>query len=343
MAVTIKDIARAAGVSHTTVSRALHDHPAISDETISRIKDLAVSMGYVPNATARGLKTHRSHAVGVIVSNIDDPFWSEVMHGVDDVLHPAGYSLIMAETHRNKQREKEVVLMMVQRGVDGVILLAPQFSSEQSHMLHTYGLPMAIVNNEGAGEYQHLIYNDNLQGITLITRHLIDLGHRQIAYLGNTLGGLTNTERERGFTEVMNTAGIPIHEDFIHLTKGGTPEGGFAGAQFLLSQPKMPTAIICYNDFMAVGVYRALTQAGYRVPEDVSVTGFDDISISAYLFPPLTTLHQFKYDLGAGAAKMMLEVLEQSLAHTGKPNTPHKIALQGQLALRKSTAPPRKN
>lgn len=343
MAVTIKDLARAAGVSHTTVSRALHDHPAISTETITRVKNLAVSMGYVPSATARGLKTRRTRALGVIVSDIDDPFWSEVMHGVDDVLHPNGYSFFVAATHRNKQREKEVVRMMVQRGVDGVILLAPQFSSEQAHMLHSYGLPMAIVNNEGAGLYQYLIYNDNDFGINLVTRHLIDLGHREIAYLGNSLGGLTNQERESGFIETMKLAGLQPQEDFIHLTKGGTPEGGFAGAQYLLSLPRVPTAIMCYNDFMAVGVYRALAQAGYRIPEDMSVTGFDDITISAYLLPPLTTLHQYKYDLGVGAARMMLEVLEQPPTMTSEPPVNKRMSLQGQLTLRKSTAPPRKH
>lgn len=342
MAVTIKDLARAAGVSHTTVSRALHDHPAISIQTTARIKNLASSMGYVPNATARGLKTHRTRALGVIVSNIDDPFWSEVMHGVDDVLHPNGYSFFVAATHRDKQREKEVVTMMVQRGVDGVILLAPQFSSDQANMLHSYGLPMAIVNNEGAGQYQYLIYNDDAYGINLITKHLIDLGHQQIAYLGNTLGGSTNNERVSGFQKTMQAAGLKVKEDFIHLTKGGTPEGGFAGAQYLLSLPKVPTAIICYNDFMAVGVYRALAQSGYRVPEDMSVTGFDDITIAAYLIPPLTTLHQFKYDLGMGAAKMMLEILEKGPHTTIEPPISKKVSLKGQLTLRKSTAPPRK-
>ncbi len=343
MPVTIKDLARAAGVSHTTVSRALHDHPAISTQTINRIKDLAASMGYVPSATARGLKTHRTRALGVVVSNIDDPFWSEVMHGVDDVLHPNGYSFMVAATHRNKQREKEVVLMMVQRGVDGVILLAPQFSSDQAYMLHSYGLPIAIVNNEGAGEYQYLIYNDNHYGINLITRHLLDLGHQEIAYLGNMLGGLTNTEREHGFLDTIQKSGLKVNEDFIHLTKGGTPEGGFAGAQYLLSLPRVPTAIMCYNDYMAVGVYRALSQAGYQIPRDMSVVGFDDITISAYLQPPLTTLHQFKYDLGAGAARMLLEILDQNPARPKEQSTQKKVSLKGQLVVRGSTAPPRKH
>jgi DNA-binding LacI/PurR family transcriptional regulator len=335
MPVTIKDIAREAGVSHTTVSRALHDHPALANETIARIKDIAGRMGYIPSAAARSLKTRRTHALGVIVSDIDDPFWSEVLRGVDDVLHPAGYVFFVVATHRDRQREKEVVQVLIQRGVDGVILLSPQFSADQSHLLQTYGLPMAIVNNEGAGEYQYLVYNDDVFGIRLVTRHLIDLGHQHIAYLGNTLGGRTNSERQRGFCEELEAAGLALPPGFIHLTNGGTPEGGYTGAQQLLTLPERPTAMVCYNDYMTVGVYRALRQAGLRIPEDISVTGFDDITIAAYLDPPLTTLHQRKYDLGAGAARLMLEIQAHDPSEPLPPS--YRLALRGELVVRDST------
>lgn len=342
MKVTIKDIARAAGVSHPTVSRALNDNPAISKATSERIKKLAVKMGYVPNASARGLKTSRTKALGVIISQIEDPFWSEVLNGVDDVLHPAGYSLFIAATHRERQREKEVVQAMVQRGVDGVILLAPQFSQEQSHLLRTYGLPMTMVNNEGAGECQYLIYNDDDYGIRLVARHLIELGHRKIAFLGNRMGGLTNSNRLAGFRDELKTAGLEISEKFIFLASAGNPSGGREGTISLLSQEEMPTAIVCYNDFLAAGVYNALLEKGLRIPQDVSVTGFDNITIAAYLSPTLTTLHQFKYELGVGAAKMMLEMLEQGYGRSEDPVQLHrKISIKGTLYIRASTAPPR--
>jgi len=340
MAVTIKDIARAAGVSHTTVARALGGNPAISAETTGRIKELATRMGYVPSATARGLKTHRTRSLGVIVSHIDDPFWSEVMHGVDGVLHPAGYSFFVAATHRDKQREKEIVQVMRQRGVDGVILLAPQFSIEQSDLLLSYGMPIAIVNNEGAGEYKCIIYNDDLYGIHLVTRHLIELGHQKIAFLGNQMGGRTNSERLRGFRQEMQAAGRVVNESYIYHTCGSTPEGGFAGAQHLLTLQERPTAVVCYNDYMAVGVYQAIYQARLHIPEDISVTGFDDIAIAAYLTPPLTTLHQDKYNLGVGAARMMLGMLDKPLTDPSGSSEAHKICLKGELYVRASTAPP---
>lgn len=338
MTVTIKDIARAAGVSHTTVSRALHDHPLISKDTRQQIKQLALKMGYVPSATARGLKTRRTRALGVVVSQIDDPFWSDVVHGVDEILHPAGYSLFIAATHRDKQREKEVAQAMVQRGVDGVILCAPQFSPEQSHLLRTYGLPTVMVNNEGAIESRFLVFNDDRYGIRLITRHVIELGHRRIAFLGNRVGGRTTEEREAGFREEMQAANLTVEEDYVQLAPQGTPSGGFEGAQHLLALPELPTAIVCYNDFMAVGVYSSLFQAGLRVPQNVSVTGFDDIAMSAYVTPPLTTLRQFKRELGKQAARLMLRI--QGEEGGAAPSSAERMALRGELVVRASTAPP---
>mgnify|MGYP000998784535 CR=1 FL=1 len=187
--VTIKDIAKAADVSHATVSRALNDHPALSEATIAKVKRLAAKMGYVPNASARGLKTRRSQALGVIVSHIDDPFWSEVLQGIDEVLRSAGYSLFVAATQRDEQREKQIVQTMVQRGVEGVILCAPQFSTEQNSSLQSYGLATVVVNNEGASAARYLVFNDDRHGIELLTKHLLDQGHRRIAYLGNAVGG----------------------------------------------------------------------------------------------------------------------------------------------------------
>jgi DNA-binding LacI/PurR family transcriptional regulator len=339
MNVTIKDIAKAAGVSHPTVSRALNDHPGISTATRERIKKLAEEMGYVPNASARGLKTSRSRALGVIMRQIDDPFWSEVLDGVDSVLHPAGYSLFIASTHMERQREKDVVQAMVQRGVDGVILLAPQFSDEQCHMLKNYGLPMVMVNNEGAGECQYLIYNDDEYGARLVTHYLIDLGHRRIAYLGNRMGGMTDTNRLAGFSAEMQAAGLPVRDEYIYHVPAGNPAGGREGAEYLMTLGEFPTAIVCYNDFLAAGVYNLLLEKGLRIPGDVSVTGFDNISIAAYLTPPLTTLHQFKFEMGRGAAEMMLEVLIKKQQKEEQFSS-RSVSIKGVLYIRESTAAP---
>jgi len=335
--VTIKDIAKAAGVSHPTVSRALNNHPAIAEATRERIIALAEQMGYVPNAAARGLKTNRTRALGVILRQIDDPFWSEVLDGVDSVLHPEGYSLFIAFTHNQKQREKEVVQAMVQRGVDGVLLMSPDFREEQFHTFNSYDLPMVMVNNEGAGECQYIIFNDDVYGAGLITKHLIDLGHKRLAYLGKRQA-VSSNNRLAGFRAAMQTAGLPVGERYIYHVPAGDPDGGKEGAAYLLSLDPIPSAIVCYNDFLAVGVYNYLQAKGLRIPQDVSVTGFDNISFSAYLSPPLTTLHQYKFELGEGAARMMLEVLSNRQQDEREHSPSKKVSLKGTLQLRASTA-----
>jgi DNA-binding LacI/PurR family transcriptional regulator len=336
MAVTIKDIAKAAGVSHATVSRALNNHPAISKETISTIQALAVEMGYIPSAAARSLKTRHSHALGVIVNNLDDPFWSEVLHSIDEVSHAANYNLFIAATHRDKTRENEVVQAMIQRGVDGVIICAPQFRPKQSHLLMTYGLPMVIVNNEGSTNSPYLVYNDDIYGIRLATHHLIKLGHREIAFLGNSVGGRTSLEREKGFRQEMHESGLPIKEAFVYTSHQETLQAGFEATRALLAQKPTPTAIVCYNDVLATGVYSAIHLAGLRIPEDISITGFDDIAVAAYLYPPLTTVRQFKDKLGATATTMMLNLLKAE-GEPGANKEPQKILLQSELVVRAST------
>ena len=333
--VTIKDIAKAAGVTHPTVSRALNNHPAIAEKTRERIVELAQQMGYVPNAAARGLKTKRTRALGAILHQIDDPFWSEVLEGVDTVLLSEGYSLFIAATHNEKQREKEVVQAMVERGVDGVLLLSPNFREEQCRFLNSYDLPMVMVNNEGVGECRYFISNDDEYGARLITKHLIDLGHTRLAYLGKQHSA-SNRNRLAGFRTEMHAARLPIDKKLIYHTSAGNPIGGEEGAEYLLSLDEIPSGIVCYNDFLAVGVYNVLQEKGLRIPQDVSVTGFDNILIAAYLYPPLTTFHQMKFELGQGAARMMLEVLS-SQQHNLEYPASKKASIKGALKIRAST------
>jgi DNA-binding LacI/PurR family transcriptional regulator len=337
MSVTIKDIAREAHVSHSTVSRALHDHPSIPPETVATIKVLADKMGYIPSAAARKLKTNRSRAMGVIVNNFGDPFWSDVIQGIDEILRSANYSIFIGTTHGDKLREKEVVQTMVLHGVDGVIVCSPQFSPEQNQALMAYDVPMVIVNNEGASATQSIVSNDDIYGTRLATRHLIELGHRRIAYIGISGGGRTNAEREKGFRDEMQQQSIPVDERLIACGAGEVPPEGYKAASQLLFVKDRPTAIICYNDYMTIGVYSALFNAGVRIPHDISVVGFDDIEISAYLTPALTTVRQYKSRLGSIVATTML----QQLATREKPaasRQPERILIRGELVVRASTA-----
>jgi DNA-binding LacI/PurR family transcriptional regulator len=339
MSTTIKDIARQANVTHSTVSRALRGSPLISAETTARIRQVAAELGYHPSVAARSLKTKRSQALGVILSHIADPFFSEILQGIDDIAQQNGYSLFIAAAQHDPQREKAIVKTMHEHRVDGVILCSTPFSTEQSQQLLAYNIPLVVVNNQAAEDYRFSIYHDDVDGSQQVTSHLVNLGHRRIAYLGNARSGRTTHDRLKGFQQVMQAAGLPVPDEYIYQVEGGGAEEGRRGIEYFLRLPELPTALVCYNDMLAIGVLQGLQQAGVRVPEQVSVTGFDNIVYSAYTNPPLTTLDQPKRYIGSEAARLMLELL----ATTGKEADPHAAnirKLKGQLLVRQSTAPP---
>jgi DNA-binding LacI/PurR family transcriptional regulator len=336
MVVTIKDIAKQAGVSHSTVSRALHGSPLLSDETVERIRQIAKTMGYSPSAAARSLKTNRSHALGVIVSAIDDPFFSELLQGVEDITQEHGYSMLIAASRRDPEREQAIVQDMRERHVDGIIICSASFSAEQRRMLLEFGIPIVLVNNHAAEEYRYSIYHDDTEGSQQVTRHLIELGHRKIAYLGNSLSGRITLDRLTGFRHEMEAAGLDVPDGYIFEVPGGGPEDGFAASTHFLDLPQRPTALFCFNDALAIGVLKGLGAAGIRVPGDFSVAGFDNIVFSAYTNPPLTTLDQPKRDIGIEAARLILGLLD---ADSGESSPGQEIRkLNGRLLVRGSTA-----
>ena len=337
MAVTIKDIAKRAGVSHTTVSRALHGNALISDETGRRICKLAAEMGYQPSAAARSLKTHRSQVLGVIVSSLDDPFFSEILQGIEDCAQEGGYNLFIAASQHDPQREQKIVRTLMEHRVDGVIICSTPFSKAQGRHLLEYGFPIVVVNNQSAEGFRYSIYHDDVDGSRQMTRHLIGLGHRRIAYLGNSLSGRTTLDRLAGFRQEMQAAGLPVPATYEHQVAGGSPMRGLAGAEYFLSLPARPTAIVCFNDQLATGMLRGLRDAGLEVPADISVTGFDNITFSAYTHPPLTTFDQPKRFIGVETARLLLGLLRQ------EPDSAEKvITLKGRLLVRASTAAPPK-
>ncbi len=339
MPTTVKDIARRAGVSHSTVSRALHHSSLISAETTGRIEQLASEMGYSPSAAARTLKTRRSLVLGVVLSSIEDPFFSEILQGIEEEVQGSGYSLFIAAAHRNPQREQEIVRAMVEHRVDGVIICSTSFSTEQSGQLLQFGLPLVVVNNQAVEDFRYSIYHDDLDGSRQITKHLIELGHHRIAYIGNSLAGRSSLDRLDGFRREMNAHALAVPAEYVIEAAGGRPPEGAAVLDHFLALPKRPTALICYNDMLALGVLKGLHQSGLDVPRDISVAGFDNIVFSAYTQPPLTTFDQPKRLMGGEAAHLLLGLLEPAAGDQG-PVQKNVRVIKGSLLVRQSTAPP---
>jgi DNA-binding LacI/PurR family transcriptional regulator len=338
MTITIKDIARAAKVSHSTVSRALSGNSGIPEKTAERIKKIALQMGYVPSAVARGLKTNRSQVLGVIVSRIDDPFFSEILQGIEDVIQAEGYSLFVAASNRDDAREKTIAQTMLEHRVDGLIVGTTQFGEEHYNLLRQFGFPIVTVGNRELTGPQYTVFHDDIFGSSEVTRHLIELGHRRIGFLGNARAERTTEGRLQGFRQEMKTANLAIRRENIFVTEFDQIQGGEAGAQYFMNLTERPTAIMCFNDMMAIGVMKAFRLAGVKIPSEVSVVGFDDIPFAAYTNPSLTTFEQPKYQLGYEAAKMMSRLLDTDSSEVLERS--QAKMLRGKLIIRETTASP---
>ncbi len=339
MTASIKDVARRAEVSHSTVSRALRGSPLISAETAARVRQAALELGYQPSAAARSLKTRATHVLGVVVRDINDPFFGEILQGIEDVAQAGGYSLFIAASQRDLERQRTIVQAMREHRVDGVVICSTSFGAEQNKQFSEQGIPVVVINNQAAEAYKYSIYHDDVDGSRQITRHLIELGHERLAYLGNSLSGRTTLDRLSGFRQEMELAGLPIPDEYIHQAPGGGPETGLAAVDYFLDLPHRPTALVCFNDMIAIGVLKGLQQAGFQVPGDISVAGFDNIVFSAYTQPPLTTLDQPRRFLGTEAAHLILGLLTSPGGEEGLPQPKIRL-LKGRLLVRKSTAPP---
>lgn len=341
MSITIKDIAQRVGVSHSTVSRALRDNSLVSEETRKLIRKTALELSYLPSTAARSLKTNRSQALGVILSNIDDPYFSEILQGIEEIAQRNSYSLFISASQHDPEREQTIGKVMRQHRVDGVIICSTMFSSEQNHQFSKYGIPIVVVNNQSAEDYRYSIYHDDIDGSRQITRHLLNLGHRKIAYLGNSDSGRTTQERLAGFCQEMQFAGLPIPSDYMYEIPGSQPEHGISALNHFLNLPDRPTALVCFNDMLAIGILKGLVQRGIQVPSEFSVAGFDNIVFSNYTNPPLTTFDQPKRFIGQKAAELLFGLLDATSNTSVPERTVH--VLKGELLVRESTAPPPAN
>ena len=340
MPVTIKDIARKAGVSHTTVSRALNGNHSIPERTTLAICELAKEMGYLPSAAARGLKTNKSHAIGVIVSRIDNPYFGEILQGIEEILQKTGYSLFVASSHLDFDSEKNIVQAFAEHRVDGVIICSITFGSKHADLLKKYGMPIVVVNNQSPEDYQCSIANDDVDGARNVTRHLIALGHTEIAYLGNSSADRINEDRLLGFRAEIQRAGLQVNESFIVNCATSEIEDGVHGMEELLKREPRPTSVFCFNDLMAIGALSVLNSNKINVPDEISIAGFDNIPYSAYTSPPLTTFDQPKRMIGTEAAQMLMGIIDN---HDNIQNiVPVTHMMRGHLLVRSSTSAPKK-
>jgi DNA-binding LacI/PurR family transcriptional regulator len=329
---SIKDIARAAGVSHSTVSRALSGSALINAATKSRIQHLAREMGYSPDETARSLVMRRTHAVGVVVTTIADPWAAEVVEGIERTAYAHGYSLILAASNDEPEREIAAVEMLRSKRVDAVIVTSSRVGALHQVRLGAAGVPVILLNSHSQQQTLHTfsVRVDDRHGGCLATAHLIDLGHRCIAHVAGLAGHSPSAERLDGYLAALAEAGLPFDPALV-IPGDGRFLGGEAALAALHDLTPRPTAVFCYNDMTAIGLLRAARQAGLRIPDDLAVVGFDDIPIAAYVSPALTTVAQPKFELGQRAMAMAMALIG------GETGAVSDLILPGRLVIREST------
>lgn len=338
--VSIKDIADAAGVSHPTVSRALRGTGRMRATTRTRIVALAQEMGYTPSLIGRGLVTQRSMSIGLVVANFADPFHGEVAQGIEEEARRHGYSIFLASTTVDPERELAVVRGFQGRQVDGIIVSSSRVGNQYADLLQETGIPIVLINAHAEGNGIHVVFHDDRQGAREITKHLVARGYRRIAFLGNGRGGKVQAERQAGWQEALREAGL---EPFaVILASNGRFHGGREAAETLLAsrgEGALPDALVCYNDTMAVGAASVLHAAGLLIPGDVALTGFDGIDVTEYVDPPLTTWRQPRQAMGATAMRVMLALLDETNhANAGGGASNHRqVVMQGELVVRRST------
>jgi DNA-binding LacI/PurR family transcriptional regulator len=332
---SIKDIAAAAGVAHSTVSRALQNSPQVAHETGEKIRRIAREMGYRASAVARGLVTNRTRTIGVVVTSIADPFVAEVVGGIEETANDHGYSTFLASSNAEPDREIKVVHSFEEHRVDGIVVTSSRVGALYVPMLSEMQVPIVLINNQHPGEFVHAVMIANVEASREAAKHLIGLGHRLIAYLGNRFGHQSDMERFAGYRQALEEADLPFRPELVVHGDGG-PEGGVRAMEMLLALPEPPTAVFCYNDMSALGALRRIRTAGLRVPGDISVVGFDDLFVAQYTEPPLTTVRQPKRQMGRLAMETLLKLMSGS-----KPE--EHIRVPGELIVRESTAPPKQD
>jgi len=331
---TLRDVAAAARVHPATASRALNPETRIlvSEDTARRVTDAAARLGYRPNPVARSLRTRRSHTVGVLIPDLNNPLFPPIVRGLEDKLAAAGYVALLGNTDADASRERTLFEQMRARHVDGFVLATATLHGQLLADAAAADVPVVLMNRLAPDYSFPSVSVDNEQGARMAVTHLARLGHTRIAHVAGPQEASTGMSRLRGFRDGMATHNLTVDEDLIAYATRYTVEEGARCCRELLARPGAFTAVAAANDMLAVGCYSALDERSLQCPEDISVIGFNDMPFIDRLRPPLTTVRFPHYQLGTEAAQMLLERI-------GGREGPVKILyLAPELVVRGSTA-----
>jgi LacI family transcriptional regulator len=334
--VTIHDIARDADVSITAVSRALNGKGELSHEKRSRILDAVHRLGYAPNSVARALVSGSTKTLGVLLTDNTSPVFAEILRGIEDAATNAGFSLLFANSADSQDKALRCLSTLRGKQVDGVLLTPVQTDRRDLEFLCHWGVPFVLLLRPFPNFEADQVVLDNIKAGRLVTRHLLDLGHRRVGHIGGPEHISSARDRCEGYRRALRRAGIPYQEDLV-VTAPYTLDGGYAAAGTLLDRPDRPSAIFAATDLQAVGVLKAARERRLRVPEDFALAGGDDIELAEFLEVPLTTFRQPARAIGARG----VEILVQRLQDESLPR--QHVVFQPRLITRRSSGCPRRH
>ncbi|EAS63604.1 substrate-binding domain-containing protein [Photobacterium angustum] len=328
---TMKDVAKLAGVSTSTVSHVINKTRFVSDEIAERVNKAAKELNYyAPSALARSFKVNRTKTIGMLVTTSTNPFFGEVVKGVERHCYHKGYSLILCNTEGDHQRMHESINTLLQKRVDGLILVCASLEGERFDIFEHYAdIPVVVMDWGPMLFTSDKIQDNSLRGGYMAAKHLIDSGHSDIGCITGPLERNQAKMRYNGYLEAMDEAGFIVNQSWV-VEADFECEGGYNAFIQLHEKGKLPSALVVANDMMAMGVINAANELGIQIPEQLSIIGYDDIHIAKFISPSLTTIHQPKYRLGQAAVEALLKRLDA-------PDTfPQVIELEPTLVERKS-------
>lgn len=332
---TIKDVAVHAQVSVATVSHVINDTRFVSEATRQRVLQAIKELRYVPSALARSLKSNRTHTVGMMIPNSSNPYFAEIIRGIEDTCYDAGFNVILCNSDDDPLKQSTYVRLLSEKQVDGLIVLSSGSDSDLLDTLRAASMPQVVVDRELEDLAADLVEVNHEAGGYLATRHLLDLGHRRIACIAGPQTLSSARQRVQGYCRALAEAGLPL-DAALCPSADFTSAGGHAAMAALLAgqtAATRPSAVFASNDLMAIGAVCAAAAEGLSIPADLSVIGFDDIALAAYSNPPLSTVAQPKHQTGELAATLLLQRI------AAPDRALQRVILQPTLTVRQSTGP----
>lgn len=307
---TIADVARIAQVSKTTVSRVLNNKPDVDEHTVQLVRTVVDGLGYVPSSSAVRLAKGRAHSLGLLAPSLSAPWMLEVLRGITEAIEDTGYSLTLYTTSQGRKSFESVQAQLRGQVLDGLAIMQPPEDVADLHRLYSSGVPIVVIDDRGAHRNVPSVAAQDFDGIENAVSHLVERGRTRLAMIAGPAQIACHRDRQQAFKDSLHRHGLPIDTELIVTADDDNVAAGASAARTLLSRSQPFDGLVVGNDLMALGALRSLREAGRRVPEDVAVTGFDDIAAAANAEPPLTTIYNPLYEMGKTAVRLLLEACE---------------------------------